>query len=298
MDIIVALLQLGSLLVLWRLHLLSAAAAYGAMGGACVIACLAWWLGKGQPIRFSRRGLAQDWRHNWSFGKWALASQLTGLASCALPWLLATVRGEAETGEFAACATLVGLSNLFVMGLNNFLMPKTAQAFARRGVSALRGVLRKALLLSMGVLGSLCVAALFLGDRVAGILFGPEYADTGTLITILALATLVDALVLTASTGLWAMDRPAANLRADVVQMLVTLATALWLVAPQGAMGIAIALVAGRTAGALVRWITLERLMVNVAETNQRSLAAAGAVAYGETPSRLAVSRSTCDIGQ
>jgi O-antigen/teichoic acid export membrane protein len=232
---------------------------------------------------------------------------LTGLAFYALPWLLATVRGEAETGEFAACATLVGLSNLFVMGLSNFLTPKTAQAFARRGVPALRGVLRKALLLSMGVLGSLCVAAFFLGDLVAGVLFGPEYGGAGRIITVLALATLIDALVLTASTGLWALDRPAANLRADVVQMLVTLAAALWLVAPQGALGIAIALVAGRTAGALVRWITLERLMVSLAETNQcnlavasaeMSLAATGTVAYDETPNRLSASRSTCDIGR
>ena len=237
MDIIVSLLQLGSLLVLWRLHLLSAAAAYVAMGGACAVACFAWWLGKGQAVRFSRRGLAQDWRQNWSFGKWALAGQLTGLAFYALPWLLAAVHGEAETGEFAACATLVGLSNLFVMGLSNFLTPKTAHAFARRGVPALRGVLRKAMLLSMGVLGSLCVAAFFLGDFVAGILFGPEYTNTGMVITVLALATLADALVLTASTGLWAMDRPAANLRADLVQMFVTLAAALWLVAPHGRPG-------------------------------------------------------------
>jgi O-antigen/teichoic acid export membrane protein len=190
-----------------------------------------------------------------------LLSQLTGLAFYALPWILAEVRGEGETGEFAACASLVGLSSLFVMGLNNFLMPKAAQAFARRGVNGLFSVLRKATLCSAVVLGGLCVAVFFAGNLLAEIVYGAKYAETGPLIAMLALATLADALGLTASTGLWAMDRPSAGIRGDVAQLIVTLGVALWLVFPLGEMGIAIALVAGRTAGAAVRWLTLWTLI-------------------------------------
>ncbi len=124
----------------------------------------------------------KDWRRNWSFGKWALTSQLTGLAFYLLPWILAAVHGEAETGELAACGTLVGLSNLFVIGLNNFLMPKAAQAFTRQGSHALGGVLRKATLWSVAVLGSLCVVVLFAGNWWPATLYGPEYGDTGPLV--------------------------------------------------------------------------------------------------------------------
>ena len=103
------------------------------------------------------------------------------------------------------------------MGLNNFLMPKAAEAFATQGVRALGGVLRMAMLCSVVVLGSLCVLAFFAGDFLGGIAFGREYADTGLLITMLALATFTDALGLTATTGLWAVDRPAAGVVGDVV---------------------------------------------------------------------------------
>ena len=260
-DLVVAALQLGSLLVLRRYQLLSAATAYGAMGVACVVACVCWWLLNNQPIRFRRDRFSMDWWRNWSFGRWALTSQLTGLAFYVLPWILASVHGQAETGEFAACGTLVGLSNLFVMGLNNFLMPKAAQAYTQRGPHALRSVLRKATVWSVAVLGAMCAAMFFVGNLLAGAVYGAEYGDTGPLVVMLALATFTDALGLTASTGLWAMDRPSLSLIGDVVQLVVTLGTALWLVSPWGAFGIAVAMTVGRAAGAVVRWSTLWTLI-------------------------------------
>jgi len=260
-DVVVAVLQVETLLLLRRLGWLSAAAAYGAMGAACAVACLCWWLLDHQPMRFSRVRFFADWRRNWSFGKWALMSQLTGLGFYTLPWILASVRGEAETGELAACTALVGLSNLFVMGLNNYLMPKAARAFSVRGARGFCGVLRMATLCAAVVLGGLCLGVYFAGNGLAGIMFGTEYADTGPLLTVLALAALTDALGLIASTGLWAMDRPAASIVGDLTQLAVTLAVALWLVYPCGAMGIALAMVAGRSSGAAVRWFTIFAIM-------------------------------------
>ena len=144
-------------------------------------------------MRFSRERFAKDWGGNWSFGKWALTSQMTGLAFYLLPWILAAVHGEAETGELAACSTLVGLSNLFVIGLNNFLMPKAAQAFSQRGPHALCSVLRKAMLWSVAVLGGLCLVACFAGNCLAGSVYGPNMATRDRLIFMLALATFTDA---------------------------------------------------------------------------------------------------------
>jgi O-antigen/teichoic acid export membrane protein len=260
-DVLVSVMQLAAMLVLWRLELLSAAAAYAAIGAACAVACSWWWLLERQPMRFSRRRLAADWRRNWSFGRWGVMSQLTGLAFYIVPWLLWYVHGEAATGELMACMTLVGLSNLFVIGFNNFLIPKAARAFSRQGVHALARVLRKATLYSAIVLGGLWLLTLFTGDWLAGVVYGGKYSHTGPLIAMLALATFTDAIGLMASTGLSALDRPAATFGGDAVQTLVTLGAALWLVWPEGAWGIAVALVLGRAAGAAVRWITLWGLM-------------------------------------
>ena len=263
-DIIVAVLQIGTLLALVRFGWLSAAAAYGAMGWACAVACACWWFLDRQPMRVTRIRLLSDWFRNWSFGKWALMSQLTGLGFYMLPWILASVRGEAETGVLAACTTLVGLSHLFVMGLNNFVMPKASRAFAECGAHGLCRVLRKATFYAAVVLGTLCIVIFFVGHALVAFVYGAAYANTGPLVSVLALAALTDAIGLLANAGLWAMDRPAASIIGDVTQLVVTLGVALWLVSPLGALGIAVALVAGRTTAAAVRWSTLWMLMGSV----------------------------------
>jgi O-antigen/teichoic acid export membrane protein len=186
---------------------------------------------------------------------------LTGFAFYILPWLLAMTHGEADTGMFAASNTLVGLANLFVIGLCNFLTPKSAQAFAREGSEGLSRVLRKATIVFIASLGLFCLIAAFLGNYLALIVYGAKYHGAGPIIAVLSVATLLDALGLTANNGLWAIDRPAANFPADIAQLIVTLGMALWFVFPLGPLGIAIAMVLGRTAGALLRWITLWGLM-------------------------------------
>ena len=261
-DVVVAVLQLGTLLVLRQLGLLSAAAVYGAMGGGLRRRLPVLVVVRPPADAFLAAGFCADWRRNWSFGKWALMSQLTGLAFYVLPWMLAAVHGEAETGELAACSTLVGLSNLFVMGLNNFLMPKAARAFASGGPHALVRRAAQGHALRRGrarrtVRGRLLRRQSPGGDRLREPICRHRTVDHRCS----PWPRSPMRMGLTASIGLWAMDRPAASIAGDVVQLVVTLGVALWLVFPLGAMGIAIAMVVGRTAGAAVRWLTIRLLL-------------------------------------
>jgi len=261
-DVTVAGFQLGALLLLAHLELLSAATVYLAMGGACVVACLGWFLAGRQPLRLVRSRFFADWRHNWAFGKWALASQLIGCAAPYLmPWVLVLACGEAETGVLAACAALVGLSSMFVTGVANYLTPKAAGSFARGGVAELRRVLWKTAALFVVVLGGFCLMVFVAGDLLAVLVFGDKYLGTGAVMTVLALASLIGALGLTAGNGLWAMDRPSANFAADVWSLGVTLVVVFWLVGPLGVLGVAIAELAGMAAGTVIRCLTLFRLM-------------------------------------
>jgi O-antigen/teichoic acid export membrane protein len=262
-DLAVTVLQLPGLLLAFYFHRLSVPTVYAIMGGACAVACAAWFVTMRQPMRLSGARIIPDWRDHWSFGKWALAGQVAGLASCLLPWMLNAVHGATATGVLGAGNTLIGLANLFVMGMANFLTPRTAHAYAEGGAPALSSVLHRAALLFVVVLGAFCVATWFVGDVLAMLVFGSRYAGHGTLITVLALATLADALGITAVSGLWVLDRAAANLAIDVVQLLVTLAVAAGLVLPLGALGIALALLAGRLAGSALRWRLLRESLRN-----------------------------------
>jgi O-antigen/teichoic acid export membrane protein len=213
-------------------------------------------------IRFNPSRFLPDWKQNWAFSKWALASHLVGCSTpFVLPWFVAVVDGTAATGLLAACTTLVGLGNAFMMGLANYLTPKAAQSFATGGAAELRGVLRKTALLFTLTLGGFALLACIAGDWAAVLIYGNDYAGAGPILAVLALGVFASSLGLTAGNGLWAMEKPAANFRADVCALIATIVAAVVLTPPFGVLGAASSSLIGATVAAVIRTWTLLRLL-------------------------------------
>jgi O-antigen/teichoic acid export membrane protein len=261
-DFAVSTLQVGLLLVFaWTGHL-NVVLAYCIIAAAAGVASLAWIAVGRHRFTASPGAVVADWRHNWAFGKWALASLLVGSTSpYFMPWILALAHGEAAAGLLGACTALVGLANMFVMGLSNFLSPKAARAYADGGVPELRRVLYKIAALFLAGLGTFCLVAIFAGEPLALLVYGDRFAGAGPVIALLACGMLVSSLGITAGNGLWALERPSANFAADLCSLTVTLAAAVALVPTLGVVGAAISTLAGTSAGTIVRLLTLRRLM-------------------------------------
>jgi len=244
---------------------LSAGAAYAVMGAACALACLPWFAARVQPLRIVRDQIRADWVHNWSFSKWTLAGLSIGSTTPLLmPWVIALARGEAATGMFAACNTLINCAAMYVTGVTNVLTPRAARAYARGGVAALAQVLKQTAILFAITLGAFCVLILLSGDLPTRMIYGSRYTGTGPVLALLAMALFCNSLGITAGNGLWAVGRPAANLRADVCTLAVTLTVLLVAVGSLGVVGAAIALLAGAVTGAAVRAATLWRLLASL----------------------------------
>ncbi|MBW8885685.1 MAG: lipopolysaccharide biosynthesis protein, partial [Planctomycetia bacterium] len=208
----------------------------------------------------------RDWWHNWTFARWALASHLLACTTpYVMPWVVAFSHGEAQTGILGACSTLVGLSNTFLQGLCNFLSPRAAQAFSQGGLIELRSVLRKTALLFGLTLGWLAALAFLVGERAAVLLYGDGFAGTGPLIGVLSLSVLANSAGVVAGNGLWAMERPRANFLADLCSLAVVIAATFVLVPAYGALGAAIATLAGTTTDAAVRLWILKQAMREIA---------------------------------
>jgi O-antigen/teichoic acid export membrane protein len=167
LDAAAAVLQLGSLAMLARFGLLNAATAYAVMGGACALICLAWFLFGGQPLRFDRGRLLPDWRHNWTFSRWALASQFVNRAvGYLMPWVVAAVHGEAAVGLLAACVSLANVAGTFITGVSSYLAPHAAHAVSSGGVAPLRRVVAQTVALYLVVVGAFCLIVLVGGESV------------------------------------------------------------------------------------------------------------------------------------
>jgi len=264
-DVTVAVIQLGGLLFLGLLGMLSPGTVYLMMGAACGTAFFGWFIAGKTPFRFVPGQIAVDWRQNWLLGKWAVGSFLLGCTTpLILPWILCSAHGEAATGELAACMLVVGLANMFVMGMGNYLTPKAAMAFHRGGATEFYRVLWGSAAVYAVVVGAFCLLLALTGDRLAIAFFSNKYAGTGPILLVLALGVLANTAGTTAGNGLWAIDRPHANFAADLCVLAVTLILAFRLVYPLGVIGIAIATLTGAVVGSLVRCVTLLRCMRSI----------------------------------
>ncbi len=111
------------------------------------------------------------------------------------------------------------------------------------------------------MLGAFAVFVLVSGDFLLVLVYGSRYAGHGAAIGVLAVSVMVLSMGLTGGIGLWAIDRPKANLPADLATLVATLTVVCCLVQPLGVLGAALADLAGNVIGALVRLAVLRRLL-------------------------------------
>jgi O-antigen/teichoic acid export membrane protein len=266
LDVAATLLQfslLAGLLIAGQLTVSTTLAAIAISSG---VATIGWLATSRQRMTARVAATVRDWWHNWSFARWALASHLLACTTpYVMPWVVAVSHGEAETGLLGACTTLVGLSNTFLNGLCNFLSPQAAQAYARGGVDELRAVLLKTMLLFGVTLGALAGVAFLCGEALAALVYGPQFAGAGAIISVLSLSVLANSVGVTAGNGLWAMERPSANFVADLFSFGVVIVAAVALVPVYGPLGAAMATLAGTASDAAVRVVILLQTMREIA---------------------------------
>jgi O-antigen/teichoic acid export membrane protein len=261
-DGVVAVLQIGALAALVLRGGISAPSAFAAIGGACAVACLGWLFLRVEPLRFARRSLVGDWRHNWTLSKWAVAGQLAGSSAVyVMPWILTRYHGAEETGLLAAGVTLVGAANIFVVGINNFLTPKTARAYVEGGAAGLRRVLWTAALVFGAVLGGFTLLAVMAGGPLVSLVYGESYAGAGPVVATLAACLLATALAMTAGSGMYAVEQTRLNFFCDVLSTVAAIAVALFVVEPLGALGAALSGLVGAVISAVAKFTLLWRVL-------------------------------------
>jgi O-antigen/teichoic acid export membrane protein len=262
LDIAAATLQFAALFGLAISGRLTITTTLASLAIASGLATVGWLATSRQRMVARAASALSDWFHNWTFARWALASQLLACTTpYVMPWVVAISHGEAQTGLLGACSTLVGLSNTFLQGLCNFLSPRAAQAFSQGGVAELRSVLTKTALLFFATLGGLAVIAFLLGEQIAVVVYGPSFAGAGMIVGVLSLSVLANSAGVVAGNGLWAMERPKANFVADLCSLGIVIVAAVALVPTLGPLGAAIATLAGTATDAAVRLWILRRAM-------------------------------------
>jgi O-antigen/teichoic acid export membrane protein len=260
LDSAVFIVQAGGLLILAHYGALSSSRAYCLMGGACGVTSLVWLFRSRHQFAFSLDQVVPDLQQNWRLARWLFASTFARAGSSQMyPWILTAFHGAAATGVLAACRGVLFSANPFLIGLQNFLGPKSAHEFHHNGPNGLYRMVTRAVLIVAAVMGVFCAIMLVFGGVFLKTLYGEKYAGYGMVIGVLALGQLVSAMNTPLTSGLLAMERSDVEFKGYLMALAVMLTGGVWLVKSYGALGAGCGLLAGAVASAAYAWIAFEK---------------------------------------
>jgi O-antigen/teichoic acid export membrane protein len=239
---------------------LNALSGHVAFGAASALGVVAWWSANRRAFAIHPEQVRADVKRSWSLGSWVLAGGMVAVVhSFLLHWLLAIMLGVAATGALDACWTVILIANPLVIGIGNMLGPHAAHAVTEGGFRKVRQFACSVSLLLTCTLGVFCLLLLVWSETILQVFYGDEYQGYGAVVCALSASWLAGLAGQGPEHGLRAIERPRANLHANVLGLAVTLPLALALIRPYGLLGAAWSMCAGRVATLVLRWIIFWR---------------------------------------
>ncbi|MEX1027846.1 MAG: lipopolysaccharide biosynthesis protein [Candidatus Paceibacterota bacterium] len=263
LDAVASALHLAALLMLAAADAISASTAWlGAGFSSAVVAGAYLTVRRGNfRVEQPRIGLAAI--RYWRFGKWVFATEAaTPLRSQFLNWLLFATGGVAAAGLFAACMSVTRLMKPFFMAATNISEPLLVRAYRDGGVRLLRRRVH-AITLLMGVtMLPLCLVIHLQGSNIMSSIFGRQYDISGGALSLLVSGMFISLASVPATLGMRTLRRPELAFTSRISGLAACFAIAIALAPSLGVNGVAIAILAGSSLSAAVRWNIFRRLTV------------------------------------
>ncbi len=259
LDVAIASCQLLGLLSLIWLDIFLLSFANLVLGLACVAPIVFWFylIRKSYSIEFSF--VMSDWKNNWRYSRWLVVARVLGIAPILIiPWLIAFILGERDAGVFAVCASLVGVSLMFVTGANNMFLPRTVHELHHRGMRSMLITVVEALTVIFSVLTCVSIVFWFFGGALLTI-YDDRYKDFGVLAFLLSLSTLAVSVSTIFGNGLTALRNARDFFWGEVSCCVVSILAAVYLIPIYGLNGAAFSQILGGLTATVVTGLTLFR---------------------------------------
>jgi len=242
-DFTIGLLQISILAALALSGHLSAPTGILAVGVACGMLAIMWFLRNRRRVEFRIQDARNVLDRNWRLGRWIIGSQILWAASLySYPWLISRMHGPAAAGVWAACFGINALANPLLLGVQNYVEPRISHAFADGGIPRMCTFVWKAtglLTISMLLFSAL---VFFAGDLLTVLLYGAKYAGNGLTLFVLTLSFVAGAAGWAFSCGFFAADRGNLDLQISWVYPVIMCAVGFPLVKLYGPLGAAASL--------------------------------------------------------
>jgi O-antigen/teichoic acid export membrane protein len=265
-DVVISAAQIVSLIFLARHGFISPASAFGAGTAAAVAGLMLWvWLMRAEVL--SRPGgMLKHFVHNCSTGGWVFLSGVVWtLLSNAYPWILSATLGTESAATWGVCIAVTASCNPLLLGLQNFMAPRVAHAYAEGGLPLLQRKSVRYSILFCAALVPIAVILLAAGGTIVRRVYGAAYAGHGSIVAIMALNLFALAAGFAPSRALFCLGKARSDALVNVGALFCTASVSVALINLGGVIGAAVGLLLVNTGSSAVRHWLVQRAAVEVA---------------------------------
>jgi O-antigen/teichoic acid export membrane protein len=217
-----------------------------------------------------------EWKNvtlrHWHFAKWLIGVCIAGWMSGELCYVfIAAVLGSSAVGILKAAQTVMGVTNVFFQGMQNFMPVRASIVYREGGVIELVKFLRKCSFVI--VLATLAIAAIvcIYPNYVMKLLYGPQYRDYGWVLVGYAMIYIMIASGVVPSLGLLTLEKTYPTLLAFIISGIILIGIIYPLVAYFGLAGGLIGLAVYPAVQLLVQFCALRKLVTQSKKSGRKS---------------------------
>lgn len=176
--------------------------------------------------QFERQTMRSIAVRHWRFSRWMLSSSIMNwMTGYFLTAVTGPLLGMAAVGAMRSTQNIVGVSNIFVFGMENFIPVRAARRLAEGGIPAMNRILLKFLFLGIPIVGGVLVVAAVGAEFWLDFLYGEEFSGYGYLVVWWSAIHFMSFLIMPLIVGLRTLEMTKPLFQINLVLMVLTLAT-------------------------------------------------------------------------
>jgi O-antigen/teichoic acid export membrane protein len=208
-----------------------------------------------------------EWREfslrHWHFSKWQIGTLILSWASGQIFLIFAgAIIGASAVGILMAAQSVMAITHIFILGLQNFLPVHASKIYREGGVVQLSKFIHKAAFSVTLITGIVALIVCIFPNRIMELLYGSAFRDYGWVLIGYAFIYVLGALGLVFPVGLLAMERTFPVLLSYICSAAISIVTVYPLVTEFGLVGVLVGLATYAGVQFVVSYLAFRRLVL------------------------------------
>jgi len=197
-------------------------------------------------LRIVKRRIMQDFRTDWKFARWIFWSAgTTTFGTHVVPWLVLLWHDKSEVAVVGVLLTITGIIRPAIVAANQYLLPKLANHYSRKGSASTLKVGLVALAAMAAAMALYVFVMVIWGGQIVEVVYTDRYQGHGSALLAMAVAVAFGGMVIPLKALLQVLNRPNVDFLGSVLGAVTKVAAGICVIPWHGVFGASTAIALG-----------------------------------------------------